>query len=291
MDALRSTRVLVTGATGFLGTRVVDQLNAHEADVHAINGRDVDAVLRLVQSVEPQRVIHLAGFTDIGLSWTHEAECFAANLDATVALLDAAQASGCERFVFASTADVYGDGPTPFAEDGPVNPLSPYARSKHQAEVACLAADAVVLRLFNAYGPGQPPNRVVPDVILSALRGEDIPMRLGTPRREFNFGDDVAAGIVSAACAPDVDGEVINLGCGQDISIRELAELILSLMGNPVKPLFGALEERPVDVPVVVAAVDKAKELLGWSPSRTLEHGLTETIEWYRARLPKVGES
>jgi nucleoside-diphosphate-sugar epimerase len=192
--------------------------------------------------------------------------------------------------VFASTADVYGDGPVPFREEGPVNPLSPYARSKYQAEVACLGADAVVLRLFNAYGPGQPANRVVPDVILSALRGQDIPMRLGTPRREFNFADDVAAGIVIAASTPDIDGEVINLGCGRDLAIRELAELILSLMGNPVRPLFGALEERPVDVPVVVAAIEKAKELLGWAPSRTLEQGLTETIEWYRASAFKVGE-
>jgi len=282
MDALRESRVLVTGATGFLGTRVVDQLVAHGADVHAIGGRDIDAVLRLARSVDPRISIHLAGFTDIGLSWTHEAECIAANVGLTEALIDALQDTSCERLVFASTADVYGDGPVPFREDGPVNPLSPYARTKRAAEVACLGVDATVLRLFNAYGPGQPANRVVPDVILSALRGEDIPMRMGTPRREFNFGDDIAAGIVAATVADDVEGEIINLGCGRDVSIRELAELILSLMGNPVTPLFGALEERPVDVAVVVSDPAKAKELLGWSPMRTLEDGLTETIEWYR---------
>jgi nucleoside-diphosphate-sugar epimerase len=282
MDALRGTRVLVTGATGFLGTRVVNQLVAHDADVHAISGRDVDALMRLVHVANPERVIHLAGFTDIGASWTQQAECVAANVGLTQALLDAVSDTKCERFVFASTADVYGDGPVPFREDGPVNPLSPYAKSKREAENLSLGEGATVLRLFNAYGPGQPPNRVVPDVILSALRGEDIPMRLGSPRREFNFVDDVAAGIVAAASAAGVAGEIINLGCGRDIAIRDLAQLILRLMGDPVKPLFGALEERPVDVPVVVADTTKAKEMLGWSPSRTLEQGLVETIEWYR---------
>ncbi|MEY2398024.1 MAG: hypothetical protein QOJ00_1198, partial [Actinomycetota bacterium] len=147
MDALRGTRVLVTGATGFIGKRVVRQLASHGADVHGVSGRDVDAVVRLVQTVEPQRVIHLAGFTDIGASWTHEDECFAANVGATAALLDALVGSACERIVFASTADVYGDAPVPFREDGPVNPLSPYARSKREAELRCLDAGAVVVRL------------------------------------------------------------------------------------------------------------------------------------------------
>lgn len=283
MDAVTGTRFLVTGATGFLGGRVVDQLVVHGADVHAISGRDIDAVTRLVKDVEPERVIHLAAFTDIGASWTQEAECFAANVSATTALLEALRTTPCDRFVFASTADVYGAAPVPFREDGPVHPLSPYAKSKREAELACLDAGAVVVRPFNAYGPTQAPNRVVPDVILAALRGEDVQMRGGSPRREFNFVDDTAAGIVAAATVDDVDGEIINLGCGRDISIRELAELILSLMGNPVKPIFGVLDERPVEVPVVVADTRRSRELLGWWPARTLEQGLIETIEWYRA--------
>jgi nucleoside-diphosphate-sugar epimerase len=123
----------------------------------------------------------------------------------------------------------------------------------------------------------------VPAVILSALRGEDVHMRQGTPRREFNFVDDIARGVVAAATCESVDGDVINLGCGRDISVRELAELILALMGDPVKPVFGALDERPVEVPVVRADATKAKQLLGWAPSRTLEDGLLETIAWYRA--------
>ncbi|MBA2607507.1 MAG: NAD-dependent epimerase/dehydratase family protein [Actinobacteria bacterium] len=288
MDALRGIRVLVTGATGFLGTRVVDQLGAQGADVHAINGRDVNAVARLAKAVDPQRVIHLAGFTDIGRSWTHADECFAANVGATVALLDAVRFTACERFVFASTADVYGDAPVPFREDGPVNPLSPYAQSKRAAELSCLKEGAVVVRPFNSYGPGQPPNRVVADVILTALKGQDVQMRGGTPRREFNFGDDTAAGIVAAATVDGLGGEVLNLGCGRDISIRELAELILGLMGDPVKAVFGVLDDRPVEVPVVVAATEKARRLLGWSPSRSLEEGLVETISWYRAQALKV---
>lgn len=291
MDAVARHRFLVTGASGFLGQHVVALLRDGGADVHTLHmtGATPADIRAAVETARPQRVIHLAGFTDIGASWNDVAGCFDANVGATLALLAALKGSGCERLVFASTADVYGDAPVPFREDGPVQPLSPYAVSKFAAERLCLLAartggpPAVVVRPFNAYGPGQPSNRVVADVILTALRGEDVAMTEGLQEREFNYVTDMAEGIVAAAITPGIDGEVINLGCGESITIRAIAETVLDVMGNPVKPRFGVKPERPVEVPVVVADTHKAERLLGWRPRRPLRDGLAETVAWHRS--------
>ncbi len=284
-------RFLVTGASGFIGARVVQQLRDAGGSVATLAVRDLDApaLTAAARASDATHVIHLAGFTDIGASWAQPAACVTANVGATVALLDGLKGSACERFVYVSTADVYGDAPAPFVEDGPIRPRSPYAVSKFAAEQLALLGPrsgwppAVVVRPFNAYGPGQPANRVVPDVILHALRGADVEMSQGLQEREFNHVDDIAEGVVRAALAGGVEGLAINLGSGAPVSIRWMAEEILRLMGNPVKPKFGALPERPVEVPVVSADTALARRVLGWSPSRSLQDGLVETIEWYRA--------
>jgi nucleoside-diphosphate-sugar epimerase len=283
-------KFLVTGATGFIGQRVVRILSAAGATVETLRMRDADvaAVTAAARASHADRVIHLAGFTDIGASWLRPAECVIANVSATAALLDGLKDTQCERFVYASTADVYGDAPAPFVEDGPIRPRSPYAVSKFAAEQLTLLGErvgwppAVVVRPFNAYGPGQPANRVVPDVILHALRGDDVEMSSGKQEREFNHVDDIAEGIVAAATVAGVEGMAINLGSGEPVSIRWLAETILRLMGDPVTPRFGALPDRPLEVPVVAADTTLARRVLGWSTRRTLDDGLRETIDWYR---------
>lgn len=283
-------RFLVTGASGFIGQRVVQLLADAGAHIETLRIRDRTpaSITDAARAASAQRVIHLAGFTDIGASWKQPAECVTANVGATVALLEGLKGGACERFVYVSTADVYGDAPAPFVEDGPIRPLSPYAVSKFAAEQLTLLGDrtgwppAVVVRPFNTYGPGQPVNRVVPDVILHALRGDDVEMSQGLQEREFNHVDDIAEGVVAAAMVDGVEGRAINLGSGQPVSIRWLAEEILRLMGDPVKPRFGALPERPIEVPVVAADTALARTVLGWTTRRSLEDGLRETIDWYR---------
>ena len=114
-------------------------------------------------------------------------------------------------------------------------------------------------------------------------------MTQGYQTREFNFVEDIADGFVRAATAPDVEGEVLNLGCGEELSMRHVAQTILDLMGNPIEPQFGALPERPTEIHRMFSDSTKARRALDWSPQHSLADGLQKTIAWYTAQLDDKG--
>jgi nucleoside-diphosphate-sugar epimerase len=147
----------------------------------------------------------------------------------------------------------------------------------------------VMLRPFNAYGPTQTPDRVIPEIIVRALRRQPLKMTQGRQTREFNFAADLADGFVKAGITPGLEGEIINIGCGEEVSMREMAETILDIMGNPIEAEFGALPDRPTEIWRMYCDNTKARTLLGWKPSHTLREGLAKTIEWYQGEL--LGES
>lgn len=313
LTRLRNRRVLVTGGTGFIGAHVVDALLAVGADVHLLartssapapdprnapgetsihraDLTDREAVARAVRMTRPDIVFHLAGFTHVGRSWSMPAECMRVNVEGTANLLEALDQQGYERLVHASTSDVYGNSSVPFVESATPCPTSPYGISKRAAEMLCqLGADhrdwpIVQLRVFNAYGPGQPTDRIIPEIISRALDGTDLKMTRGAQTREFNHVSDVVEGMMLAAVVEGVEGDLMNVGNGHEISIAELATTILELMGNPIEAQLGALPERPVEVPRMFCDPSRARRLLGWRPSRPLRDGLSDTIDWYRAQ-------
>lgn len=316
MGTLRGRRALVTGADGFIGSHVVRRLLEEGAHVQAMspavsstlpvrladvadqvtiveaNITDRAAMDYVVSTYEPELVFHLAAFTHVGKSFQRVDENIQSNIQGTVNLL-LALGGRYERFVYTGTSEIYGDVPVPFREDGPVNPVSPYAVSKYAGELYCrmfhqaYGWPIVCLRPFNAYGPWQAPDRVIPEIVLTALQGGDLAMTEGIQTREFNYVTDLADGFVRAALAPGVEGEVINLGCGVDISMRDLAVTILDLMGNPVEPRFGAIPYRPTEIWRMHCDNAKARTLLGWEPRHTLVEGLRETIDWYRSQLER----
>jgi nucleoside-diphosphate-sugar epimerase len=145
-----------------------------------------------------------------------------------------------------------------------------------------------MLRPFNAYGPRQSPDRIVPEVIVSALSGIDIAMTDGTQTREFNLVSDLVDGMVRAALTGRAaHGEVINLGCGEEHSMRDVAARIIELCGSTIKPRFGALPPRPTDIPRMFCDNSKARDLLGWEPASALADGLPTTIEFYRGEMSR----
>ncbi len=147
----------------------------------------------------------------------------------------------------------------------------------------------VVVRPFNAYGPAQSPDRVVPEIIVKALRNERLLMTEGLQTREFNYVEDLIDGFIRSATVPGIEGEVFNIGGGEEVSMRSLATTILELMGDPISPEFGALPNRPTEIWSMRSDVTKARDVLGLEPARPLKEGLERTISWYRQELQKSG--
>jgi nucleoside-diphosphate-sugar epimerase len=311
---VRGRRVLVTGATGFVGSHVVRRLLAGGAEVVAMsssvsatvpprladviddvqivdaNVSDVSSLAHAVEVSRPELVVHLAAFTHVGRSFYRVDENIQTNIQGTVNLLQALDGA-FERLVYVGSGDVYGDGQIPFREDQPVAPVSPYAVSKYAAERFCRMYHQahgwpiVCLRPFNTFGPWQSVDRVVPELIVAGLKGERLPMTEGSQTREFTYVADVADAVVLALTRPGVAGEVLNIGRGEEVSMRTLALTIVELLGSGLQPDFGALPPRPNEIPRMVSDSSRARTMLGWEAAYTLEDALDRTVAWYREQL------
>ena len=233
-------------------TRLLDLRD--EITLHEGNIADRTAMEALAKLVRPQIVFHLAAYTHVGKSWYRVDECIQSNVQGTVNLLLALEDVGYERFIYTGTSEIYGDIEVPFREDAKVNPISPYAVSKYAGERFCrmyqqgLGWPIVLVRPFNAYGPAQSPDRIIPETIVRALRGQELALTTGTQTREFNYVDDIADGFELLATTPGIEGELFNIGGGEEVTIRDLVVEIVDLLGNPIEPKFGALEHRPNEI-------------------------------------------
>ncbi|MCW2500942.1 MAG: hypothetical protein JWN87_2618 [Frankiales bacterium] len=316
MAALTGVPVLVTGATGFLGSHLTSRLLEEGADVHALTSTvsavypqrllpvreritlhegslaDRSAMDALAEQVRPRLIFHLGAYTHVGKSWQRVDECVQVNVQGTVNLLQALARFGFDKFVYTGTSEIYGDVDVPFREDGPVNPISPYSVSKYAGERYCRMFHQgkgwplVMVRPFNAYGPAQSPDRIIPEIIVRALKGQPLLMTQGKQTREFNFASDLAAGFLAAGLHGR-PGRLYNLGCGEEVSMRDLAATVLKLMNDPVEAQFGALPDRPTEIWRMYADSSRARTELGWSPQVALAEGLQRTISWYTNELSR----
>ena len=294
-------RVLVTGAAGFVGSRLATQLvdAGHEVhgalrpggrgaapegvEPHAIDLADGDSVHRLVQEVRPQWVFHLAARVTGDRRLDRASSVLLDTLAPTIHLLTALAREGCERLVIAGSMEEPGRG-----EPATATPGSPYAAAKWAgSSVARLyhalhGLPVVIARLSMVYGPGQSDTtKLVPFVITSLLRGETPALSSGSRAVDWIYVDDVVRGLAAAAERPGLEGRTVELGSGRLVTIREVVERIVRLMDVTVAPRWGALPDRPLERPLV-ADVRESRDLIGWTPRVTLEDGLASTIEWYR---------
>ncbi len=298
---------LITGAAGFLGSALANQLareghvvralddlsngdseNLFE-DVHFTRGdvNDRPKLWTLLQDVDC--VYHLAARVRVAESLLYPREYNNVNVGGTVSLMEAMRDVGVRRVVFASSGAVYGDQQEqPLKEDALTLPRSPYAVSKLAAEYyvrtigSLWGIETVSLRIFNAYGPGQqlPPSHppVVPNWLRQAARGGSLVVHGdGNQTRDFVYVDDVARALVAAATAPNVDRSVINVGGGNEIRMRDLAQMMLDMTGSDAEIIYTPRNDPGVSR--MCADLSLAKKSLGFEPRSSLEDGLKRTLE------------
>ena len=303
-----SLRILVTGATGFVGRRLVARLagaghavGAVAIDQHgvpaavarfAVDVRDAATLAEVVAGFSPDRIVHLAALSHVGESWRRIPDYFAINVLGVEHVLAAAR--GCP-LLFMSSAEVYGlvpDGEQPIPESRPVAPRTPYALTKAAAERLALAAGATVVRSFNLIGAGQAASFALPNFaaqLVAISRGAEPVLRVGnlSARRDFIHVDDAIAALVRLTTCPR-SGEVFNLASGEDHSIAELLDRLVALSGLAVRCEEDPEKLRPVDVPRLCGDAARLRAL-GWEPERGVEAALCDLFD--EARSHAAGSS
>ena len=314
---MATKRVLVTGGAGFISSNFIRHLlattpydvvsldaltyagnldNLKEVMGHErlsfVRGdiRDAELVRKVVADVDV--IVNAAAESHVEKSIEQGASEFVTtNVEGTQILLDAIRQTPVERFILISSSEVYGTAErAPMDEEHPLNPRSPYAATKAGADRLAYSyfvtyeLPIVIVRPFNNYGPRQHPEKVIPRFITQALKGEPLTVHGdGHASRDWLFVDDDAEAI-EAIIAADLDriaGEVLNVATGIDISVSEIADRVLDLLGAP-RSLKVHLPERPGQVHRHIGSTEKTKTLVGWSARTSFDEGLAKTVEWYR---------
>ena len=298
---------LITGAAGFLGSALANQLSreGHQVrglddlstgdpqslapDVHFTRGdvNDRPKLWTLLQEVDC--VYHLAARVSVQESELYPREYNAVNVGGTVSLMEAMRDVGVRRVVLVSSGAIYGNqGEQPLRECMPPSPRSPYAVSKLAAEYYVNTIghlwniETVSLRVFNAYGPGQhlpashPP--VVPYFLRQALHHGSIVIHGdGNQTRDYVYVDDVISALMAASTAPNLDGMVVNIGSGKETSIRDLVKSVFDVTGSRAEVIYN--QKSSAGVSRMCADLTLASQKLGYRSSISLDDGLRLTIQ------------
>jgi len=314
------SRVLLTGAAGFLGSHVGEALAGRGEDVIGLDNfdpfypreikeanlaalrrsprfrlvegdiRDGALVRRSLDGVDA--VVHMAARAGVRPSLADPELYASVNVGGTTTLLEAARSAGVSAFVFAGSSSVYGDSaPVPFREDDAATaPISPYAATKRAGELLCstfvhlYGMRIISLRFFTAYGPRQRPDLAIHAFTRLIAAGRPVPrFGDGSSERDYTYVDDIVGGVVPAVDWVRQDApalEVVNLGESRTTRLDRLIELIALALGATA-----SVEERPAqpgDVRRTCADITKAKRLLGYRPTTTVEEGIPRFVAWYR---------
>jgi NAD dependent epimerase/dehydratase len=317
---LRDRPVLVTGAGGFIGSHLVERLLAENARVRAFvryNSRGDPGFLRMLSDEDRARVemiagnledqdavrkaadgvdvvFHLGALISIPYSYRHPLEVAKTNLLGTMNVLLACRDLRVKRMVHISSSEVYGTAiHVPISESHPLQGQSPYSASKIGADklaesfYCAFSLPVVTVRPFNTYGPRQSTRAVIPVIITQALTQDKIHLGNLNTIRDFTFVLDTVSGMIKAAQVEGVEGQVMNLGTGQEIRIGELAEKIIQKTGREVEIVVDSDRLRPQASEVMRLISDNslARKSLGWEPQTSLDDGLDRTIEWMKTHL------
>ncbi len=326
MGLFDGKKVLVTGSAGFIGSHLTERLVREGADVRAFYhynsmGRrgwleqsevapdidffagDIGDALAVREAVKGRDyVFHLAALIGIPYSYYAPDAYVRTNVNGTLNVVQAAREEGVVRVMHTSTSEVYGTAlVAPITEEHPLQGQSPYSASKIGADKIAesywlsFETPVVICRPFNTFGPRQSTRAVIPTIITQALARRDVKLGSLTPTRDMNYVTNTVEGFMAAALGPETClGESINFGLGEEISIGDLAKLIAEVCGADIQVLADEARVRPTNSEVerLLAANDKAKRLLNWTPKVGVREGLEHTVAWFRENLDRyrVGE-
>jgi len=309
-------KFLVTGGAGFIGSNICRKLVSQGCFVRVVDNlltgkkSNLAGIIDKIEFIEADMgdaevahsavkdidvVLHQGALPSVPRSVDDPAATHKHCVDATFTLLLAARNAGIKRFVYASSSSAYGDAPTsPKVETMPPMPLSPYAVGKlvgeYYAKVffGVFGLETISLRYFNVFGPYQDPASqyaaAIPAFVTAILK--DRPPTVygdGEQSRDFTYVDNVVEANLLAARAKQTKGEVLNIACGQAITVNAIIEMINDLLGKNIKPIY--TDPRPGDVRHSLADITSAQKLLSYKPRVPFKQGLKLAIDWYRQNL------
>ena len=312
----KSERFLVTGGAGFIGSNICRRLVCEGCFVRVVDNlltgkrSNLAEIQDKIEFVEADMgvpdvarsvvkgidvILHEGALPSVPLSVDNPANTHRHCVDATFTMLLAARDARVRRFVYAASSAAYGDTPTlPKVETMAPNPLSPYAVGKLVGEYYCsvfskvFGLETIALRYFNVFGPHQDPASqyaaAIPAFVTAILR--DQPPTIygdGEQTRDFTYVDNVVQANLLAARAKETHGEVVNIACGEAVTVNAIIGMINRLLGKNVKPIYAP--SRPGDVKHSLADITAAKKLIGFQPVMLFREGLEKSIDWYRHNL------
>ncbi|MCM8811703.1 MAG: NAD-dependent epimerase/dehydratase family protein [Candidatus Omnitrophica bacterium] len=301
-------KVLVTGATGFIGSHLVERLVDLEAEVECwaasekrlarlarvrdridlrmIDIRDLARVAEATRRCQPEIVYHLAAY-GVNFDERDMQPAVDINIRGTVHLLEALKGMPIKRIIAAGTWAEYGPKDHPAQEEDPLEPVGTYGTTKATATTIAMKMAVqdnlplVVLRPFSVYGPGEGDYKFVPIVIRACLK--KTPPKLTSCRqvRDYVYIEDAVEAFIKAADARLETPIVLNIASGRPVQLKELVDAVVRHFPG-IQPDFGAMPDRENEIWSIRADISKAKKLLGWEPTHTLEQGITQTISWFK---------
>jgi nucleoside-diphosphate-sugar epimerase len=286
--ASQSKRILVTGATGFIGTHLTRALSASGYQVVPHSSRFGDIAACELDFPDVGHVFHLAARTFVPESWKNPLSYYRVNLLGTVKVLEFCRAHNASLTFMSSY--VYGRPVRlPISENESLQPFNPYCHTKILAEDASRYYQAqfqvpvTIIRPFNIYGPGQDPRFLIPKILTQAINPASGSIMVADlrPRRDFIFVSDLIELLIRTVFRRE--GGVFNAGSGSSLSVHDVIEMVNELLPAP-KQIMAEGSSRPDEVYDVVADISRARQEFDWNPRTTFRDGLRETLEWTQER-------
>lgn len=317
---IKGKRVLITGATGFIGANLVREFLRKGAEIYiftrttsnkwrvgnilkeiheyCVDLLDYERLKRVILDIRPEIIFHTAVYG--GYPFQKDVnKIIQTSVMGTINLVNACSKIEFDILINTGTSSEYGLKNSPMSETDLLEPNSNYGVAKASATLFCQAKarseklPIVTLRLFSPYGYYEEPTRLIPSVIISCLTGKNPKLLSPKAVRDFVFVEDVMDAYIRVVKAENIDkirGEIFNISYGEQHSVGEVVNKMIKLTGNKVKPIWGSVSQRPNEPNIWQANITKAKNVLKWEPKYSLDEGLSKTLRWFERNIDLYGK-